>query len=207
MNAGAMVRVLRLAMGAAIVVALVDQFFWGSDFPTFRAINFFSYFTVLSNIGAAGLLLAIGLRPALLADERVQLVRGAVTLYMAITGIVYNLLLAPNSADVSTNLGWVNVVVHMVGPLFIVVDFALDPPRRRPTAAQAGTWLIFPAVWLLYTMLRGPGADWYPYPFLDPDENSVGEIVVTCIAILAAFVLISAVLRWWSGRRTVASAV
>lgn len=201
MTVGTTMRVLRLVMGAAIVVALVDQFGWGSDFPTFRPINFFSYFTVLSNIAAAGLLIVIGVRPAVLADDRVQLVRGGVTLYMAITGIVYNLLLAPNSADVSTNLQWVNVVVHMIGPLFVVLDFVLDPPRRRPTVAEASVWLVFPAVWLLYTMLRGPAADWYPYPFLDPDENSAGEIVVTCIAILAAFVLVSAALRWWAGRR------
>lgn len=201
MTVGTTMRVLRLVMGAAIVVALVDQFGWGSDFPTFRPINFFSYFTVLSNIAAAGLLIVIAVRPAVLADDRVQLVRGGVTLYMAITGIVYNLLLAPNSADVSTNLQWVNVVVHMIGPLFVVFDFVLDPPRHRPTVAEASVWLVFPAVWLLYTMLRGPGADWYPYPFLDPDENSTGEIVVTCIAILAAFVLVSAALRWWAGRR------
>ena len=43
-------------MAAAIVVALVDQFFFGRDLPTFRAVNFFSYFTVLSNIFAAVLL-------------------------------------------------------------------------------------------------------------------------------------------------------
>lgn len=202
MNVATTARVLRLGMGVAIVVALVDQFFWGVDFPTFRAINFFSYFTVLSNIIAAVVLVALAVRPALLDDRRAQLGRGAATLYMAITGIVYNALLAPNSADVSTNLEWVNVVVHMLGPLFVVVDFLLAPPPRRPTVAEAGTWLIFPAVWLLYTMLRGPGANWYPYPFLDPDENSAGEIVVTCIVIFAAFVLISAGLRWWAGRGT-----
>ena len=200
MNVGTTARLLRLTMGLAIIVALVDQFVWGRDLPTFRAINFFSYFTVLSNIGAAFVFVALGVRPSLLANDRFQLVRGAVTLYMAITGIVYNVLLAPNSADVSTNLEWVNVVVHMIGPLVAVVDFALDPPRQ-PSVAGAGSWLIFPAAWLVYTMVRGPQADWYPYPFLDPDLESVGSIVITCVAILAAFVAISALLRWWAGRR------
>ena len=87
---------------------------------------------------------------------------------MAVTGIVYNVLLAPVAADVSTNLAWVNVVVHIVGPIVVVFDYLVDPPPMRPTVREAATWLIFLAVWLSYTMLRGPSADWYPYPFLDP---------------------------------------
>jgi len=72
----------------------------------------------------------------------------------------------------------------------------------RPTIREAATWLIFPSVWLLYTMLRGPSADWYPYPFLDPDLKSTGSIAVTCVAILIAFVLLSGGLRLWAGRTT-----
>ena len=193
-------RVVRAAMATAIIVALVDQFFFGRDFPTFRALNFFSYFTVLSNIFAAVLMMVLAVRPRLLADHRASVIRGAVTLYMAVTGIVYNLLLAPAAADVSTNLEWVNVVVHMVGPVVVVLDYLVDPPPERPTLAEAATWLIFPAVWLAYTMLRGPSADWYPYPFLDPDLESTGSIVATCVAIFAAFVVLSAGLRLWAGR-------
>lgn len=194
-------RVVRAAMAAAIVVALIDQFFFGRDLPTFRAVNFFSYFTVLSNIFAAVLLAALAVQPRLTDDHRVSVIRGAVTLYMAVTGIVYNVLLAPAAADVSTNLEWVNVVVHIIGPIVVVLDYLVDPPAQRPTVAEAATWLIFPSVWLAYTMLRGPSADWYPYPFLDPDLESVSSIVVTCIAIFVAFVVLSIGLRLWAGRR------
>jgi hypothetical protein len=114
---------------------------------------------------------------------------------------VYNVLLAPAAADVSTNLEWVNIVVHVVGPIVVVADYLLDPPAARPSVAEAATWLVFPALWLAYTMLRGPSADWYPYPFLDPDLESVGSIVLTCAGILVAFVVLSAGLRWWAGRR------
>jgi hypothetical protein len=202
----AVLRLVRAAMAVAIVAALVDQFLFGRDFPTFRAVNFFSYFTVLSNVFAAVLLAALAVRPSLVANPTVSVVRGAVTLYMAVTGIVYNVLLAPAAADVSTNLEWVNVVVHMVGPVVVVLDYLVDPPPTRPTVGEAATWLIFPAVWLGYTMLRGPSADWYPYPFLDPDLESTGSIVITCVAIFAVFVALSAVLRWWAGRARQATA-
>ena len=45
------------------------------------------------------------------------------------------------------------------------------------------------AAWSAYTLVRGPIADRYPYPFLDPALESVASIVVTCIGILVVFVV------------------
>ena len=203
----AALRLVRAAMAVAIVFALVSQFIRGVDVPTFEAVNFFSYFTVLSNIGAAVLLAALALRPHLVGDEAFTVTRGAVTLYMAVTGIVYNALLAPVAADVSVNLEWVNLVVHVIGPIVVVADWFVDRAPVKPTVAQTATWLIFPAVWLVYTMVRGPLAHWYPYPFLDPDLESVGSIVVTCAGIMVALVVLSALLRWWAGDRRATAAI
>jgi hypothetical protein len=194
-------RVVRGAMAAAIVFALANQLIRGEDLPTFDTVNFFSYFTVLSNLGAAIVLGALTVRPDLLATEPFTILRGAVTLYMIITGIVYNVLLAPQQADVSTNLDWVNLVVHVIGPIVVLLDWFVERAPIKPSVGQTATWLIFPAVWLLYTMVRGPLAEWYPYPFLDPDEKSVGSIIVMCLAIMVAFIVIAAILRWWAGAR------
>ncbi len=194
-------RWIRAAMATAIIVAIVAQFVEARNSPIFTPTNFFSYFTVLSNIGAMVVLGSLALRPALVDREPFVIFRGAVTVYMAITGIVYNLLLAPAGADVSTQLAWVNSIVHVVGPVVVVVDWFLDRSSIRPTLGQAATWLIFPAVWLVYTMVRGPMADWYPYPFLNPDENSAAEIAGTCVAIMFAFVVVGLVVRLGSGDR------
>lgn len=186
-------------MAVTIVVALADQFLFGRDLPTFRAINFFSYFTVLSNLWAAAVLAALAIRTRLAGDDRMSVLRGAATLYMAVTGIVYAVVLAPAAADVSTNLEWVNTVVHVIAPIVVVLDFLVAPPPRRPTVAGAASWLVFPALWLVYTMLRGPSANWYPYPFLDPDLESAASIAVSCVAIFVVFVVLAAALRWWAG--------
>jgi len=187
-------------MATAIVVAIVAQFIEARNNPIFTPTNFLSYFTILSNIGAVIVLGSLAVRPDFVDREPFVILRGAVTLYMAITGIVYNVLLAPAAADVSTQLAWVNSIVHVIGPVVVVVDWFVDRSPIRPTLGQAATWLIFPAVWLVYTMIRGPLADWYPYPFLNPDLHSVGEIVVTCVGILVAFVLVGLIVRWGSGQ-------
>ncbi len=190
-----LLRVLRGAMAVATIVALIVTFADGTDEPGFNAVNFFSYFTVLSNIGAITVLGALFLRPDLIADRRFVNYRGAITLYMAITGVVYNVLLAPAAANVGVDQEWTNSVVHVIGPAVIVVDWFLDRAPLRSTVVETASWLIFPAVWLVYTMIRGPMADWYPYPFLDPDLKSIGSIVITCVGIMVTFVVFAFVLR------------
>lgn len=191
----AILRAARAVMAVATVVALIVTFVDGTDEPGFRAVNFFSYFTVLSNIGAITVLGALFLRPDLLADRRFVNYRGAITLYMTITGIVYNVLLAPAAANVGVDQEWTNSVVHVIGPIVIVIDWFLDRAPLRPTVVETASWLIFPAVYLVYTMIRGPLADWYPYPFLDPDTKSIGSIAVTLAGVVVAFVVIAFVLR------------
>ncbi len=192
-------RVVRGGMAIATLYTLVWHFINGEDDPTFDAVNFFSYFTILSNVGAMILLGALAIRPALIGVEGFVVFRGAVTLYMIITGIVYNLLLAPASADVNTNTQWVNFIVHVLGPIVVTADWFAYRSPIKPTVGQMATWWIFPALYLIYTMIRGPFADWYPYPFLDPNQKGVGEIILYCVGILVAFVVISIILRWWSG--------
>ena len=54
--------------------------------------------------------------------------RGAATLYMAITGMIFSLLLS--GADVQTPIPWVNSTLHYVFPLFIVIDWLVDRSVR-----------------------------------------------------------------------------
>jgi|RhiMethySRZTD1v2_1073278.scaffolds.fasta_scaffold01395_18 hypothetical protein len=195
-----LMRAVRGVMATAIVVAIVVQLFASADRPTFDAVDFFSYFTVLSNIAAVAVLGAAAVRPGLLDDDRFQAVRGAATLYMTVTGLVYAVLLAPQVSDLGLTELWVNTVLHQVGPAVVVLDWLVAPPPRRPSLRTAAAWLLFPVVWLAYTFVRAAAVDWYPYPFLDPDEDGVGAVVVSCIAITVLFVLLAAALRWWAGR-------
>ncbi|MFI1104510.1 Pr6Pr family membrane protein [Streptomyces melanogenes] len=132
------------------------------------AANWISYFTNLSNLLGAAVLLAGGL--ALLRGTRPvpDLLRGAATLYLVITGVVYWALLA-GTIDANTII-WANNVVHGVIPAVFLADWLLRPPPRRISWTQSLPWLAFPLLYLAYSLLRGPHAGWYPYDFLDPRE-------------------------------------
>ncbi|MEU8898060.1 Pr6Pr family membrane protein [Nocardia sp. NPDC048505] len=181
------IRILRVAFGVLGVVALVwvPLHSFGED--TFSTANFFSYFTIQSNILAAAVLLIGGLRDP--AGRRWQVVRGAVTLYMVITGIVYAVLLA--HVDVMLTDQWINVIMHRLIPIVLFVDWLLVPAGLTATAGLIGGWLAYPLVYGVYTLVRGPIVDWYPYPFIDPRDKGYGPLAITLVVLVAVFVLLA----------------
>lgn len=202
---------LRLAMAALIAAAIIAQFVstvagaseGGRDVPT-TIVNFFSFFTILSNTASVVVLAWAGIRflarGRRLAPDPVALAAALawVSTYMVITGVVYNLLLRGLPLQPET-VGWSNEVMHVWGPIFLLLDLFVGPGRRRlPWRAALGA-AIFPVVWILYTLLRAnlvidPTTGqpyWYPYPFLNPYESSWGSVIGYIIAIAVTIVVVA----------------
>ncbi|WP_181763017.1 Pr6Pr family membrane protein [Rhodococcus spelaei] len=181
------------------------------DSPGFSYFNYFSYFTVLSNVLAAIVLVVGAVTDP--QGTRWQLFRGAVTVYMVITGIVYAVLLA--NIDVGMQGQWTNEVVHRLLPLVLFLDWVLNPPRMRISDAQSLTWLWFPFVYGVYTLIRGPIVDWYPYPFINPTDQGYLQMSIGLVVLLIGFVLISLAVnvagrlgrRWRYGEDTPSASV
>ncbi|APE35957.1 hypothetical protein BOX37_20715 [Nocardia mangyaensis] len=203
------IRVYRLGFGVLGAVALLWIPLRNIDSATFSLTNYLSYFTIESNILGVAVLLVGGLFAP--QSRGWQLVRGAVTLYMLITMVVYAVLLA--NIDVMLNDKWVNDVMHRYLPLVLVLDWALVAmaQRLRPSPALIGQWLIFPLLYGVYSLIRGPIVDWYPYPFIDPRQQGylsmgIGLVVLTLVfAVLAvAMASLGDLPAWWRERRAAA---
>lgn len=224
--------VLRLIMAVLIAAAVIAQFTEsmsraagrGGNLLTVGA-NFFSFFTILSNVGSVAVLVWAALwyvsrgrraeasGPA--AESRALAVAlASVTTYMIVTGIVYNLLLRGVQLYPGTEpIWWSNEILHAVGPVFLLVDLFVGPLRRSLPWRVVRVVIIFPIVWVLYTLARGPlvsnpNSDetfWYPYPFLDPNRFEIGYLgvfgyvvgIAVAITAIAFFVI-------WIGRRRAA---
>jgi hypothetical protein len=221
---------IRIAGAVLIVVSVVVQFqrsleVWAGqgapDVPT-KIVNFFSFFTIQSNlIGAAAL--GIGavllLRPA--RDDRVDppwfaVLRACATTYLVTTGVVYNLLLRGIELPQGSTVPWTNEVLHVVAPILLLLDWLFAPGRRRLGFGVVGIIVIYPIVWAAYTMIRGPfvtdavtgATSWYPYPFLNPDTSENGYLSVAFYVLLIAVVIaaagtgVTAISRRVASRRT-----
>jgi hypothetical protein len=174
---------------AAIVYQLVSLL----DNPTFHPLNFLSYFTIQSNIIGATVLLIGAIRRDI-HTPTFDLVRGGAVVYLVITGIVFSVLLS--GTDVDTAIPWVNSVLHEVMPIVIVIDWLLDPPSRALTYREGALWLLYPLAWLAYTLIKGPIADWYPYPFVDPANGGYVSVAVYSIGIFVLGYAICAGVVW-----------
>eukprot|EP01133_Synstelium_polycarpum_P027206 gene27206-32773_t len=143
------------------------------------------YFTIESNILAVIVLLVGAIRDP--QSQAWQSIRGAVTLYMVITGIIYAVLLA--DIDVNLNDAWINSALHRILPLVMLLDW----------------WLLFPVVYGVYTLIRGSIVDWYPYPFMDPRHQGYLALfigfVVLGIAMALMALAVNAVGRLGAGLR------
>jgi hypothetical protein len=155
------VRVLLGVFGLFVVIRQADISIGDLNFP---ASNFFSYFTILSNILADGVLVVYGVFPSI--ARRGDVLRGAAALYIAITGVLYNVLL--RDIDVATSEAWLNEVLHVVIPIVMALDWLIVAQVRIVDRRTSLYWLSFPLAYLAYSLIRGPIVNWYPYPFIDP---------------------------------------
>lgn len=201
------IRAYRLGFGVLGLVTLLWIPLRNIDSATFSLTNYLSYFTIESNVLGVAVLLVGGL--AAPQSHRWQVIRGAVTLYMLITMVVYAVLLA--NIDVMLTDKWINDVMHRYLPLVLVLDWALVamPRRLRVTPELIGQWLIFPLIYGIYTLIRGPIVDWYPYPFIDPRGQgylsmTLGLVVLTLVfAVLAvAMASLGDLPAWWRARKS-----
>jgi hypothetical protein len=149
--------------------------------------NFFSYFTVQSNILVALILTASLLRSgSILSTSTFQ---SAVAVYIFIVGLVYNLVLRgiwePQGLQLITDN-----ILHVVVPLLFVVWWAIFTPGKILQWNDLLPWLIYPAFYLIYSLIRGLMVNWYPYPFLDADKNGYARVAINSIFVLLAFLAV-----------------
>lgn len=187
------IRLLRALFGLASLFTFVANIFLQLQRSgSIDLGNYLSYFTIQSNIIVAVVLVIGAARPRASLPAWWDDLRGAAALYIAVTGIVYALLLSKLAAELGTTAPWVDWVLHDLTPIAGVVDWLLIRPEGRVRALRALWWLAYPVAYLLYTLARGPLVDWYPYPFIDPRlAGGYGRLVGSTGVVVIVFVVLA----------------
>ena len=95
-------------------------------------------------------------------------------------------------------------------PLFLLADVLVGPLRRALPWRTLWAVVAFPIVWVVYTMVRGPlttnpvSGDlfWYPYPFLNPNnDGGWPSVIAYVVGIAVAILAVAAFVVWWGRRR------
>ena len=202
---GLLHNVLRIAFAVVGVVAMTYQYAKLNGLASFSPGNFFSFFTIQSNILAATILVLAAL---IRRDERSPLfdaVRGAATFYITITFVVFALLLSGAQEDLDTHIAFTNFVVHYLIPVVLLVDWFVDPPRHRLGLRIAVAWLAYPLAWFAYTLVRGSATGWYPYPFVDVGLHGYGGVLARGVIFSLAFAIGAVIFGMLSDRRSLST--
>lgn len=163
--------------------------------------EFWIYFTVQSNLFLSAFFATLLVRTLRDGDaEGVVLaaVKGAATLYIVITGTVFNLLLANPASPFyqqqkESHYTWDSVLLHVVTPLMALLDWMFFGPRGALRPRHAALWLAYPLAYLLFALVRGAivtSGTRYPYPFLDVAGSGYGQVSVNCLFLASGFYLL-----------------
>ena len=161
--------------------------------------RFVGFFTILTNFGIACIATAMALGKV----DRLAGPRGRLLGLTAIivVGLVYSLLLR----SLWNPTGWqklADVALHDATPLLFAMLWLLTP-HGTLTWSDLKWALLPPAMYLGYALARGAVDGWYAYWFLNPTTQTVGELTVSIVAVLALFsaVAVGAIaLDRWLGR-------
>jgi hypothetical protein len=195
----------RPARRTALLIALISAVSLGMQFwqlmqdmgqgPWETLADMARYFTILTH-GLVVVTFTLISRP--LRDGVSAPWLAALTLSVAMVGLVYHLLL---SGLVSfTGLGWwADHGLHTLGPVAIVLWWLVHAPKRRLVYADLPIFVMWPSVYAAYALGRGARDGVYPYPFIDLPV--IGEAAAAVnMAVLAVVFLLGGVAMIAIGR-------
>jgi hypothetical protein len=154
-------------------------------------INFFSYFTIISNILIA---LAMTL-PCLAPTSRLGAwfmrppVRTVLAGYIIVVALVYHLMLR----GLFHPQGWrlvCQIILHYVTPTLFVLDWLLFVPKRELSWRLAFSGLVLPVLYVGWTLVHGALAGFYPYPFINVLRLGYEQVLLNITGLIMAFVFL-----------------
>lgn len=155
-------------------------------------VRYFSYFTITTNllvaIAATTLLINPLWGPGYFFSQQGTL--AAITVYILIVGIIYNLIL--RTLWNPQGLQWVvDELLHSAIPLLFLAFWIIFAPKDELLWMDIWSWLIYPIVYMLFILIRGSTSNFYPYPFINIKVLGLTTVLANSMGIALAFVLVS----------------
>lgn len=179
--------------------AVIMQFYLlmqNNPAPTTEKIfRFFGYFTIDTNTLCALFLTFIALLSNSTSGRffRKATTATALTVYITIVGITYNILLR-NTWNPQGMQKLVDELLHSVIPVYFVSFWFIFVPGKDLKWKNAFPWLIYPILYMVYATILGAITRFYPYPFVDVNELGYTKALTNSLIVLTLIFLLSLVL-------------
>lgn len=161
--------------------------------PAHATLRFISYFTILGNLLVA---LTTGFAVFGQATSAGRLfarprVRGGIAVYIAIVCGIYFTILR-HLWDPQGAQWWADTALHYAVPGLYLTWWVLGVMHGAVRWGDVPRWLLFPLVYIVWTLIHGAWLHWYPYPFLDVDALGTATALRNIVGIVLLFAVVSA---------------
>ena len=150
--------------------------------------------TILTNILVALVYIVPLVMPATKPGKFLSnpFVQTATLVYIIVVCIGYHVLLSKiwspqglqKAADIS---------LHYLVPVFYIFFWLFFVQKGTLKYTFAFTWLLYPAAYLIYAIIRGSITGIYAYYFLDLQKNELQHVITIITALLSAYIIVGLV--------------
>lgn len=126
--------------------------------------------------------------------------KGAVTLCIFITFMIYNCVLIPQNFSLDRLpdfFNMPNIIVHYIVPVMMIGDWLIFDNKRIWKRYDPFIWLSLPVAYFTFVTLRAqiggiiPGTNSrYPYPFMDADFLGWSNYILVFFILATAFLIL-----------------
>ena len=155
-------------------------------------IRFFSFFTILTNCLVAGFFsyLIYNNFKQKKATEFNFATLTAITVYITIVGLVYQILLS-HTWNPEGLQKIINEILHFVNPILVLLYWFRNKKNYTLQYKQILPWLIYPLIYLVFVLIRGYFSNFFPYPFLNINTIGFQNVLINSIGMKFLFIIIS----------------
>ena len=164
-------------------------------------VNFFSFFTVLTNTLVAVVLTHAWVQRPTAASRFFlgPVVSSGIAVSIVVVSLAYSLLLRHMWQPAGVQFV-ADELLHDVMPLVFVAYWWWCVPKGALRIRHIGLWVLYPIVYFGYILLRGHLLGVYPYPFVDVDKLGYALTIMNASGILAGFIAVAVIVvgldRW-----------
>ena len=155
-------------------------------------VRFFSFFTILTNLIVAVYYTIHWLQKTTSLLFRLQKpgILSAVTLYIAVVGLIYQIVLRSIWSPVGIQK-LVDELLHSIIPVFTLVYWFLYEKHNEASWKSIPSWLLYPLFYLAFILIRGSISNFYPYPFVNVTELGLQKVLINSSVLVFVFLSIA----------------
>lgn len=155
-----------------------------------ETLRYWGYMTIWTNTLVGLIFLATWTKLKKIQCFNNYVLQSATVVYIFIVAIIYHLFL--RLAEFDNLLSQFNdFIFHTLTPAIYIVYWFIFVPKKKLSFTSVSKWMLYPAIYGLFVILKGELNNTYPYPFFDVNEIGYVKVLIYGLELAVFYVFLS----------------